>query len=248
MPPEPGLPGGRLTKERRTSELRIASAAPETADSSSRPQGGSPRGNQGFPRASRRSMSTSRSWNQPRRSRCRRSHQSERPTIAMPDQQDADVGPGDREPQDRGGCVGGPADESVFLDEVPQRDGNVHAPSNRGREHHRPEAPRRRSLARGAPLGSRGHERIAAARPATFVRRRAGRSSAAGAARIHAAARRDAAGRRPARVRAAAAASRAARRLRRSQALAADRLLPPPPADPPFLLAVRLGVRDLLLA
>ena len=46
------------------------------------------------------------------------------------DEQDHEVGPGDREPQDRGGRVAGPADESVFLDEAPQIDGNsVHAPS-----------------------------------------------------------------------------------------------------------------------
>ncbi len=51
-----------------------------------------------------------------------------------PDQQDADVGPGDCEPQDCGGRVAGPADESVFLDEAPQIDGNVHAPSRIGFE------------------------------------------------------------------------------------------------------------------
>jgi hypothetical protein len=45
------LPGGRLTPERGTSDLLDQPPAPETREASHQSQGGSPRGNRGFPRA-----------------------------------------------------------------------------------------------------------------------------------------------------------------------------------------------------
>src|SRR5262249_10568202 len=48
-------PGGRPTTIQATTELRLRPAAPGTGDLRGRPQGGGSRGNQGFPRAKRRS-------------------------------------------------------------------------------------------------------------------------------------------------------------------------------------------------
>ena len=55
------------------------------------------------------------------------------PPVAEPDEDEANeqshVGPRDCEPEDDDSGIGCPAEQTVFLEQAPQRDGKFHAPS-----------------------------------------------------------------------------------------------------------------------